>query len=106
MRYSPFAKNFSGQILTKYFELKNEEINNNLQRKGRVNLNNQQRYHMDYGTCTLTCVHNKFKPFNIKIQRIICGGIYYTLPIEIPYLPIDNLRENLLNFLQLMYDTD
>ena len=106
MRSTPVAKDFSGQILTKYFELNNEEIDNNLPRKGRVNLNNQQRYHMDYGTYNLTCIHKKLKWFNIEIPGIICSGICYMLPIEISDLPIDHPRANLLNCSQLMYDTN
>ena len=74
---SPFDKDFSGQILTKYFELNNEVIHNNLKQKGRVNLNNNQQYHMDYGTCT--CIDKKVERFNIEIPSIICGGLCYTL---------------------------
>ena len=36
---SPFAKDFSGQILSKYFELNNELIHNDPKRNGTVNLN-------------------------------------------------------------------
>ena len=39
---SPFTKDFSGQILTKYFDLNNEELHNNLQNKGRVDLNHKK----------------------------------------------------------------
>ena len=48
---------------------------------------------MDYGTCTLICIHKKLKWFNIEIPGIIWGGLCYTLPIEIPYLLIEHPRE-------------
>ena len=61
---------------------------------------------MDYGTCTLTCIYEKIKKFNIKIPGTICGGLCYMLPIDVPNLPIDHPRANLLKFSQLMYKTD
>ena len=106
LRSSPFAIDLSGKILNKYFELNNEDINNDLQKKGRAFLNNQQCYHMDYGTCTLTCIHKKLSWFNVEIPGIIFGGLCYVLPIEIPDLPVDRPRENLLSCSHLMYETD
>ena len=106
LRSSTFAKDFSGQILTKYFELNNEVIQNDLKHKGRVNLNNNQQYHMDYSTCTLTCIHKKLKRFDIEIPGIIFGGLCYTLPIEVPDQSIDHPRANLFNCSQLMYEGD
>ena len=61
---------------------------------------------MDYGICTLTSIHKKVKRFNIEIPGIIFGGLCYTLPIDVPDLPIDHPRANLLNFSYLMYETD
>ena len=91
--------------MTKYFDLNNEVIDNDLKHKGRVNLNTTQQYHMDYGTCTLTCIHKKVKWFNIEITAIICGELCYTLPIEVLDLPIDNPRENLFNCSHLIYES-
>ena len=34
---------------------------------------------MDYGTCTLTCVHMKFKQQNIEIPGIIWAGLKKTM---------------------------
>ena len=48
-----------------------------------------------YGTCPLTCIHKK-----------TCGGLCYTLPIEVPDLPIDHPRENLFDSSLLMSESD
>ena len=67
---------------------------------------NQQLYHMDYGTCTLTCIHKKVKQLHIKNPSIIQGGLCSTLPLEVPDLQIDHLRANHFNCSQLMYEID
>ena len=50
---SPDAKEYSGKIMTKYFELNDKKVNKDLQEKVRVNVQHQDQYHMDYATCTL-----------------------------------------------------
>ena len=97
LRSSPFAKDFSGQILTKYFELNNELIHNDPKHKGRINLNS---------TCTLNCIQKKVKRSNVEIPGVIHGGLCYTLPIKVPDLPIDHPRENLFNCSQFIYQSD
>ena len=47
--------------MTKYFDLNDKKVNQDLQKIGRVDLNNQKQYQMDYGACTLTCIQNKHK---------------------------------------------
>ena len=54
---STYAKRFSGQVMTKYFDLNDEKVNQDLLSKGSIDLNHQLDYQMDYGNCTLTCVH-------------------------------------------------
>ena len=61
---------------------------------------------MDYGTCTLTCIHGKYKWQNIEITGIICGGLCSTFPIILPDLPHDYPRANLMNISSLMYKAD
>ena len=48
---NPYAKEYSGIIITKYFELNIKKVNHDLQKWGFVDLNNQQQNQMDYGTC-------------------------------------------------------
>ena len=71
LQSSTYAKEFSGQVMTKYFELNDEKVNKNLLSKGSIDLNCQSDYQMDYGNCTLTCVHWKIKQKNIEIPGII-----------------------------------
>jgi len=70
-----------------------------------LNLENKPTF-FHYGTCTITCIYKKVKRFNIEITGIICGGLCYMLPIEVPDLPIDHPRANLFNYSQLMYEMD
>ena len=51
-------------------------------------------------------IHKKVKRFNIEIPGIICGGLCYTLLIEVPDLPIDHNRTNLFICSQLIYESD
>ena len=69
-------------------------------------LNNQKSYYMNYSTCVLTCIHKKLKCFNTEIPGIICGRFRYILLIDIPDVPFDHHRANLLNCSQLLYKTD
>ena len=71
LRSSKYAKKFSGQAMTKYFELSGKKLNQDLLDKGRVDIQTQSEYQMDYGSCTLTCVHNKLKQKNIEIPGIV-----------------------------------
>ena len=53
--------------MTKYFKLNDEKVNKDVLSKGSVDLESQSDYQMDYGSCTLTCVHRKLKWKNIEI---------------------------------------
>ena len=57
--------------MTKYFELNDKKLNQDLLDKGGVDLEKQSEYQMDYGSYTLTCVHNKLKQKNIEIPGIV-----------------------------------
>lgn len=61
---------------------------------------------MDYGTWTLTCMHNKHKQHNIEIPGIISGWFCFDLPIILPGLPPDYSDENILNGSKLAYKAD
>ena len=60
----------------------------------RLNLENTHTF-VHYGTCPLTCVHKK-----------VWGGLCYTLPIEVPDLPIDHLRSNLFDYSSFISECD
>ena len=78
------SNKYSGQIMTKNFDLDNQTVNCNLKLKGCIDLKLWNDYHLDSGTCTLTCIHDHFKRLNIKIRGIICDGICFT---QSPILP-------------------
>ena len=59
LRSSPHSKKFSGQVMTKYFDLNNEILHQDLMEKGCVDLQKQ------------TCIHNKLKRNNIEIPGIV-----------------------------------
>ena len=106
LRLSQFAKEFSGQAMTKHFELNDEKVNKDLLSKGSVDLKSQSDYQMDYGSCSLICVHWKLKRKNIEILGIIRGGLCFTLPLILPDLPKDHLEASLLNSSKLAYEND
>ena len=97
LRSSTYAKEFSGQVMTKYFELNDDKVNQDLLSKGSIDLNHQSDYQMDYGSCTLTCVHRKLPCKNIEIPGIIRGGLCFTLPLILPDLPKDHPEACILN---------
>ena len=43
--------------MTKYFDLNNERLHQNVTVKGCVALQKQHEYHLDYGHCTFTYIH-------------------------------------------------
>ena len=57
LRSSQFAKEYSGQAMIKYFELDDEKINKDLAAQGCIDVTLPD-YQMDYGHCTLTCIHH------------------------------------------------
>ena len=65
------AKEYSGQVMSKYFDLNNKRVNDDLRKWGCINLQDVDGYHLDYGNCTLTCVHVTKKCRNIEIPGII-----------------------------------
>ena len=106
LRSSTYAKEFSGQVMTEYFELNDEKVNQDLLSKGSIDLNRQSDYQMDYGNCTLTCVHQKLPFKNIEIPGIIRDGLCFTLPLILPDLPKDHPEACILNSFQLAYEND
>lgn len=67
-----------------------------------VDLQNQNKYQMDYGTCTLTCVHHKLTRKNIKIPRILQGVFCVILPLILPNHP----EAGKLNISKIVYESD
>ena len=61
---------------------------------------------MDYGNCTLTCVHATKRNCNIEIPGIIRGGLCYTKPIILPDLPTSHPNASILNSSKLAYLLD
>ena len=72
--------------LEKYFELNDKKLNKEIKQQGKLNIQHQNKYHMNYGNCTLTYIPNKCTQHNIEIPGIIHGGLCFTLPIILPYL--------------------
>ena len=68
---NPCAKEYSGQVMSKYFELNNKKVNKDLRKRVYVDLEDANGYHLDYGNCTLTFVHATQHRRNIKIPEII-----------------------------------
>ena len=80
LHFSKYATEFSEQVMTKYFELNNDKVNHELLSKkvnqelfskGSVDLKSHLKYQIDYGSCTLICVHNKSKQKNIELPGTV-----------------------------------
>ena len=94
---TPFRNDYSGQVMSKYFDLNNEKLCQDLETNGSVNLNNVATYNTDYGSCALTCVHRTTKAKNIVIPGIIRAGLCFTLPLILPDLDPDHPDATILN---------
>ena len=105
LRSTKFAKEYQDQTMVKYFDLNDDKINGDLASKGCVDILHPG-YQMDYGSCTLTCIHHNHKRMNIEIPEIVCGGLCFILPLILPDLPKDHLKATLLNSPQLAYKYD
>ena len=92
--------------MSKYFDLDNKKVNADLRKRGCVDLDNTNGYHLDYGNCTLTCVHSTRRNRNIEIPGIIRGGLCYTQPIILPDLPKSHPHASILNSSRLAYLSD
>ena len=77
--------------MTKYFDLNNERLHQDIMENGCVDLQKQNRYHMDYGHFNLTYIHTKLKRKHIEIPGIVLEGLCFTLPLILPDLPSDHL---------------
>ena len=84
----------------------NEKVNQDLEDKGCVDLQWQNEYHLDYGQCSLTCVHGSLKRKNIEIPGIVQGGLCFTLPLILPDLPLDHPDATKFNSLKIAYESD
>ena len=71
-----------------------------------MNLRNQKKYQLAYGTLTLKYIHSKRKQHNIEIPSIINGDLFFTLLIILSDLPHDYPRESLFNSSRLIYKAD
>ena len=83
--------------MNKYFDLIDKRIHQDLQDKGWVDLQNQNKYHMDYGNCTFTCFHHKLTRKNIEIPGIAQGDLCFILPLILPNLPSNNQEASKIN---------
>ena len=106
LRSCPYCKQFSGQMMNKYFELDNKKVDQALATDGCVDLQSQNEYHLDYGHCTLTCIHDSLKRKNVEIPGIVRGGLCFTLPLILPDLPPDHPDANKSNSSKIAYETD
>ena len=61
---------------------------------------------MDYGSCTLTCIHHNCKRMNIEIPGIVRDDLGFTLPLILPDLPKDHPEASLLNSSQIAQEQD
>ena len=105
LRSTKFAKEYCSQAMIKYFDLNDEKINKDLAAKDCIDVSHPG-YQMDYGNCTLTCIHHNQKRMNIDILGIVCGGLCFTLPLILPDLPKDDPQATLLNSSLLAYKHD
>ena len=80
LRFTKFAQEYHGQAMVKYFDLNDKNINNDLASKGYVDTSHPG-YQMDYGICTLTCIHHNWKRMNIEFLRIVHGGLCFILSL-------------------------
>ena len=55
----------------KYFDLNSKRVNEDQRKRMCVNLQDVDGYHLNYGNCTLTCVHDSKQCRNIEIPGII-----------------------------------
>ena len=102
LRSTKFAKKYCGQAMIKYFELDDEKINKDLVAKDCINVT-LLYYQMDYGHCTLICIHHNQKRRNIEIPDIVRGGLCFTLPLILSDLLKEYPQATLLNSSILTY---
>lgn len=72
---TPFRKDYSGQVMSKYFDLNNKKLCDDLKTNDSVDLHDIGSYNTDYGNCALTYVHQTTKAKNITIPGIIKAGL-------------------------------
>ena len=75
LRCNPEAKNYCAQVMTKYFASNDSSFSYDLRTRASVDLGDPGRYNLDYGNCTLTCVHSTTKRRNLVIPGIIRAGL-------------------------------
>lgn len=68
---NPCTKEYSGQMMSKYFDLNSKQVNDGLRKRVCMNLQDVDGYHLDYGNYNLTCDHVSKKRHNIEIPDII-----------------------------------
>ena len=67
--------------MTKYFALDDGKFSYDLETKQSINLDDTNSYNLDYGNCTLTCVHQATKHKNIVVPGQ--GKVHYSPGIPI-----------------------
>ena len=83
--------------MSKYFDVNNKKLCEELKKKKGIDLNDKNTYNLDYGNCSLTCVHRAAKVKNIVIPRITKVGLCFTLPLILPDLDCSHPEANVLN---------
>ena len=61
LRDDPQKRFYNSQVMTKYFALDDGKFSYDLETKQSINLDDTNSYNLDYGNCTLTCVHQTTK---------------------------------------------
>ena len=67
---NPCAKEYSGQVMSKYFNVNSNKVNEDLRKRVCVNFQYVDGYHLDYRSCTLNCIHTGKRRCNIGIPGI------------------------------------
>ena len=94
---TPFRRDYSGQVMSKYFDLNNKKLCDDLKTNDSVDLHDIGSYNTDYGNCALICVHWTTKAKNITIPGIIKAGLCFTLPLILPDLDPSHPDATILN---------
>ena len=87
--------------MTKYFDLNNERLHQDLMEKECVDLQKQNEYDMDCGNYNLNFRYNKLKRKNIEIPGILREELCFTLHLILPDLPFDHPDASKLNSLKI-----
>ena len=106
LRDDPQKRFYNSQVMTKYFALDDGKFSHDLKTKQSINLDDTNRYNLDYGNCTLTCVHQTTKHKIIVVPGIIRAGLCFTMPLLLPDLPANDPYATIINSSEMRYSLD